>query len=105
VSEIRLSRPQVEPKDRRERQQDVAGDRDRCDPLCTADHYEHGGSQHTDYRGHLHSSDAVAHWRLPASATDSMMSSAYQLKIDLVGESASSSRPWESLKRVMQARG
>ena len=49
-----LSRPQVEIEDRRKRQHDVARDRHRVVPLCTADHYEHSGHHHTDYRDHLY---------------------------------------------------
>src|SRR5437660_6091764 len=49
-----LSRPQVEIEDRRKRQHDVARDRHRVVPLCTADHYEHSGRHHTDYRDRLY---------------------------------------------------
>src|SRR5580704_17699000 len=53
-------RTQVEIKARRQRQQNVAGDRHRVVPLCAADQYEHGGHHHADYREYIRSSPAQA---------------------------------------------
>ena len=68
-----LSRPYVEIEGGRQRQHDVAGDRHRVVPLGAADHYEHGGHHRTDYRDHLHSSDALAPKRLPSVGTECMI--------------------------------